>query len=107
MAVATPILSPVYDPGPLLTEIASNSDKENLEFCIVSWISIVRISEWEYLSDKIDYKTMQSKLNTAINQFSKRQMTFFRRMEKRGININWISIDASKNIYKMIDQYLK
>ena len=60
-----------------------------------------------YLSKKINYKTMQSKLNTAINQFSKRQMTFFRRMEKRGININWISIDASKNIYKMIDQYLK
>ena len=50
---------------------------------------------------------MQSKLNTAINQFSKRQMTFFRRMEKRGININWISIDDSKYIYKMIDQYLK
>ena len=60
-----------------------------------------------YLSKKIDYKTMQSKLNTAINQFSKRQMTFFRRMEKRGININWISINDSKYIYKMIDQYLK
>ena len=60
-----------------------------------------------YLSKKIDYKTMQSKLNTAINQFSKRQMTFFRRMEKREININWISINDSKYIYKIIDQYLK
>ena len=56
---------------------------------------------------KIDYKTMQSKLNTAINQFSKRQMTFFRRMEKREININWISINDSKYIYKIVDQYLK
>ena len=60
-----------------------------------------------YLSEKINYKTMQSKLNTAINQFSKRQMTFFRRMEKREININWISINDSKNIYKIVDQYLK
>jgi tRNA dimethylallyltransferase len=60
-----------------------------------------------YLSKKIDYQTMQSKLNIAINQFSKRQMTFFRRMEKREININWISINDSKNIYKIVDQYLK
>jgi len=59
-----------------------------------------------YLSKKIDYKTMQSKLNTAINQFSKRQMTFFRRMEKRGININWVPIENSNKIYKIVDQYL-
>ena len=59
-----------------------------------------------YLAKSIDYKTMQSKLNTAINQFSKRQMTFFRRMEKRGININWISINDSKNIYKIVNRYL-
>ena len=31
------------------------------------------------------------KLNSAIHQFSKKQMTFFRRMEKRGIKINWIN----------------
>jgi tRNA dimethylallyltransferase len=35
---------------------------------------------------------MVEKLNIAINQFSKRQMTFFRRMEKRGINIKWLEI---------------
>jgi tRNA dimethylallyltransferase len=29
-------------------------------------------------------------LNTAIHQFSKRQMTWFRRMEKKGIKIHWI-----------------
>ena len=30
------------------------------------------------------------KLNTAIHKFAKKQMTFFRRMEKRGIKINWL-----------------
>lgn len=43
-----------------------------------------------YLSEKISYDDMFSKLNTAIHKFAKKQMTFFRRMEKRGININWI-----------------
>ena len=40
------------------------------------------------------------KLNIAINRFSKRQMTFFRRKEKRGINIKWFNscdIDDAKN----------
>ena len=43
-----------------------------------------------YLSKKISYEEMFSKLNTAIHKFAKKQMTFFRRMEKRGVNINWI-----------------
>ena len=29
-------------------------------------------------------------LNTAIHQFAKRQMTWFRRMEKKGIKILWL-----------------
>jgi tRNA dimethylallyltransferase len=33
---------------------------------------------------------MFSQLNTAIHQFAKRQMTYFRGMEKRGIPIHWI-----------------
>ena len=43
-----------------------------------------------YLGEKITYEEMFSQLNTAIHKFAKKQMTFFRRMEKRGININWI-----------------
>jgi tRNA dimethylallyltransferase len=30
------------------------------------------------------------RLNTAIHQFAKRQMTYFRGMERRGIPIHWI-----------------
>ena len=46
---------------------------------------------------------MVNQLNTAINRFSKRQMTFFRRMEKQGIKINWINpggIEFALNITK-------
>lgn len=43
-----------------------------------------------YLEGKLDYKEMVSKLETAIHRFAKRQMTWFRGMERRGIPIHWI-----------------
>ena len=43
-----------------------------------------------YLRGQTSFDEMFSKLNTAIHKFAKKQMTFFRRMEKRGINIHWI-----------------
>ena len=45
----------------------------------------------EYLSNNMKFDFMRDKLNFAINRFAKRQMTFFRRMEKRGIKINWVN----------------
>ena len=44
-----------------------------------------------YLRRQISKQEMIGKLNTAIHQFSKRQMTFFRNMEKNGIKIHWVS----------------
>jgi tRNA dimethylallyltransferase len=38
---------------------------------------------------------MFGKLNTAIHQFAKRQMTYFRGMEKRGIPIYWLNGELS------------
>ncbi len=43
-----------------------------------------------YLLNKISYNEMFSKLETAIRQFSKRQMTWFRRMERQGTKIYWL-----------------
>jgi tRNA dimethylallyltransferase len=43
-----------------------------------------------YLSGKLSYNDMFQKLNSAIHSFAKRQMTWFRKMEKEGIRINWI-----------------
>lgn len=45
----------------------------------------------DYITGKISYQQLFLQLNTAIHQFSKRQMTWFRRMEKRGIKIHWIN----------------
>lgn len=43
-----------------------------------------------YLTGNMDYDTMFRELEIAIHQFAKRQMTWFRGMERRGIVINWI-----------------
>jgi len=43
-----------------------------------------------HLSGEISYSSMFGLLNTAIHQFAKRQMTWFRRMESKGIKIFWL-----------------
>ena len=45
-----------------------------------------------YLTGQMDYETMVTRLQTAIHQFAKRQMTWFRGMERKGIEIEWIKI---------------
>lgn len=44
----------------------------------------------EYVIGKTTYEEMFSRLETAIHQFAKRQMTWFRGMERRGFFIHWI-----------------
>ena len=44
----------------------------------------------EYLVGQTSYDEMFTRLEIAIHQFAKRQMTWFRGMERRGFNINWI-----------------
>lgn len=43
-----------------------------------------------YLQKKLTYEEMVTQLNTGIHQFAKRQMTWFRRMERKGTRIYWI-----------------
>jgi tRNA dimethylallyltransferase len=43
-----------------------------------------------YIKKELTYDDMFRRLNTAIHQFAKRQMTYFRGMERRGIPIHWI-----------------
>lgn len=56
-----------------------------LEYKFLTW----------YINGKIDYDTLFQKLNTAIHQFAKRQMTWFRKMERNGFLIHWIDGQAS------------
>lgn len=45
---------------------------------------------------QLSYQEMFSQLEIAIHQFAKRQMTWFRGMERRGFNIHWISSTESR-----------
>ena len=42
-----------------------------------------------------NYEEMFSQLEIAIHQFAKRQMTWFRGMERRGFTINWVDATLS------------
>lgn len=44
----------------------------------------------KYALGEISWNEMFDGLNTAIHQFAKRQMTWFRGMERKGLTINWI-----------------
>lgn len=50
-----------------------------------------------YLEGKLSYDEMFSQLNIAIHQFSKRQMTWFRKMERDGFLIHWVDGALSLN----------
>ena len=43
-----------------------------------------------YITGKLTYDEMVTRLEIAIHQFAKRQMTWFRGMERRGFTIHWI-----------------
>ena len=60
----------------------------------------------QYLLNEINYSQMVDLINIGINKFSKRQMTFFRRMEKRGIKINWFNKDEIKKIELLLATFL-
>ena len=46
----------------------------------------------EYVTGQIAYDEMFTRLEIAIHQFAKRQMTWFRGMERRGFTIHWIDV---------------
>jgi len=53
-----------------------------------------------HLRGQLTQTEMIEKLNTAIHQFAKRQMTFFRNIEKNGISIHWV---PKGNVSKAMD----
>lgn len=54
-----------------------------------------------YCTGEMEYDEMVSRLEIAIHQFAKRQMTWFRGMERRGLPIHWI--DASLPMEEKVD----
>ena len=59
----------------------------------------------EYVIGKLSYDEMFRQLEIAIHQFAKRQMTWFRGMERRGFTIHWI--DATLPMEEKVEQILQ
>ncbi len=59
----------------------------------------------EYVTGVTTYAEMFQRLEIAIHQFAKRQMTWFRGMERRGFKIHWI--DATLPMEAKVDEILK
>ena len=59
----------------------------------------------EYLVGKTSYDEMFTRLEIAIHQFAKRQMTWFRGMERRGFTIHWI--DAMQPMEEKVEKILE
>ncbi len=59
----------------------------------------------EYVIGKTTYEQMVSGLEIAIHQFAKRQMTWFRGMERRGFKINWIeyNLPFDEKVARILD----
>lgn len=58
-----------------------------------------------YVLGQLSYPQMVKELEIAIHQFAKRQMTWFRGMERRGFKIHWLPYNLSKQ--EFISQVLK
>ena len=54
---------------------------------------------------RIGYDEMFAQLEIAIHQFAKRQMTWFRGMERRGLHIHWI--DAMRPVAEKVDEIIR
>jgi tRNA dimethylallyltransferase len=59
----------------------------------------------EYVIGKLTYDDMFRQLEIAIHQFAKRQMTWFRGMERRGFTIHWI--DALLPMEEKVEQIVR
>lgn len=91
--------------GGMIEEVQNLLDNgitfEKLEFFGLEYKFIAK-----FLKNEITYEEMFKNLNTAIHQFAKRQMTWYRKMEREGIEINWIESADFKEAEKIIlDKY--
>jgi tRNA dimethylallyltransferase len=59
-----------------------------------------------YLNNKLNFNDMFQKLNSAIHNFAKRQATWFRKMEKEGVKINWIDSADFEKAKSLIDPFM-
>ncbi|MEH0156062.1 tRNA (adenosine(37)-N6)-dimethylallyltransferase MiaA [Limibacter armeniacum] len=71
-------------------ELLTTVDAEDLIFYGLEYKFITL-----YLQGEMSYEEMKKKLETSIHQFAKRQMTWFRKMERDGSEIHWLDTRLS------------
>ena len=74
----------------MVEEIRSLLDNVSAEDLIYYGLEYKFVTQ--YIIDELSYEQMRSGLATAIHQFAKRQMTWFRGMERKGIRIHWTNV---------------
>ncbi|MDD5711229.1 MAG: tRNA (adenosine(37)-N6)-dimethylallyltransferase MiaA [Smithellaceae bacterium] len=79
----------------------------DLQMAGISWERLHAFGlEYRYialhLQGQLSYEEMFRSLNSRIHQLAKRQETWFRGMEKRGVLINWIAGDDSKALCTLV-----
>ena len=92
--------------GGLVGEVAGLLERgvppEKLDYYGLEYRFVTR-----YILKEITYEEMFSGLNTAIHRFAKRQMTYFRGMERRGVRIHWLEgeMPLEKKIEMALELY--
>ena len=97
-----------------LEERVNNGMIEEVEALIKNGMPIDRLEYFgleyrfigKYLKGIIKKDEMIESLKTSIRKFAKRQRTWFRRMEKRGIDIKWIAYNDYNAILKLSKKYI-
>ena len=74
----------------MVEEIRSLLDNVSAEDLIYYGLEYKFVTQ--YIIGELSYEQMRSGLATAIHQFAKRQMTWFRGMERKGIRIHWTEV---------------
>jgi tRNA dimethylallyltransferase len=77
--------------------LARGVEADRLKFYGLEYKFITR-----YLLGEISHEEMVNSLNTAIHQFAKRQMTWFRKMERGGFKINWLDGSDEEGFVNMV-----
>jgi tRNA dimethylallyltransferase len=72
-------------------------DKQMLIFYGLEYKFIVN-----FLDGNLTFDELKLKLGIAICQYAKRQNTFFRKMEKDGVKINWLDASIDSNLLKQM-----
>ncbi len=97
-----------------LKQRLENGMIEEVENLLASGISFEKLNYFgleyrfigKYLQKELSYNDMYQKLNSAIHKFSKRQITWFRKMAKEDVNINWLEFKELEKAELLINNFL-